>query len=244
MSDEQRVRSALEYDLDPWQPDPADLMRRGRRFAWIRRGLAAVGVAGLAGTVATVSAAVGGPTEVRNLLAGGGKPSVPVALPTGTPTPIPSVDRTCRPQVPTVTAEVSASVKVPAELPKGKPSLPTANPTAAPLPGKPTRLPVPTAKPSVPTAKPPVPPCVTEHVPTLPPATVPTTKPSAPGKPSVPKPTLPGKPTLPPLPTAKPTLPGKPTLPPLPTAKPTLPTALPSLPSLPTQRPTVLPTHR
>ena len=33
MTDEQRVRSALEYDLEPWQPDPASLMRRGRRLA-------------------------------------------------------------------------------------------------------------------------------------------------------------------------------------------------------------------
>ena len=58
MSDE-RIRNALDYDLEPWQPDPADLMRRGKRLAWLRRGLAAAGVTALAGTVATVSAAVG-----------------------------------------------------------------------------------------------------------------------------------------------------------------------------------------
>ena len=63
MSDEQRVRSALEYDLEPWQPNPADLMRRGKRLTWLRRGLAAAGVTALAGTVATVSAAVGGPAS-------------------------------------------------------------------------------------------------------------------------------------------------------------------------------------
>src|SRR5688572_15997868 len=102
MSDEQRVRSALEYDLEPWQPDPADLMRRGRKLAWLRRGLAAAGVTALAGTVATVSAAVGGPSAVGNLLAGGDKPSVPT----------PSVDPTCLPKAPKAPHKVKAEATV------------------------------------------------------------------------------------------------------------------------------------
>ena len=32
MSDEKRVRDALTYEIDPWQPDAADLMRRGKRL--------------------------------------------------------------------------------------------------------------------------------------------------------------------------------------------------------------------
>src|SRR3954452_8726965 len=110
MTDEQRVRSALDYDIEPWQPDAGELMRRGRRLAWVRRGLGVAGVTALAGTVASVSMAVGGPAAVGNLLAGKGDskphalPSLPPANPTGLPTDLPS----CLPSVPT-----------------GKPSLPT-----------------------------------------------------------------------------------------------------------------------
>ena len=229
MTDEQRVRSALEYELEPWQPDPADLMRRGRRLAWLRRGLAAAGVTALAGTVATVSAAVGGPArDVRSLLAGGGKPSVPVAVPS---VPTPSVDPTCLPSVVRTRCEVEGKLSGQAEHPvdpavgpDGKadaagqahaaegaddqavaagqadlPSIPTSKPT---LPGKPTLPTVPTTKPTLP------------GKPTLPP--VPTTKPTLPAQADAcrrsrpPKPSLPGKPAVPPVPTAMPSVPAKP----------------------------------
>lgn len=174
MTDEQRVRSALEYDLEPWQPDPADLMRRGRRLAWLRRGLAAAGVTVLAGTVATVSAAVGGPSDVRNLLAGDGKPPAPIEVPTNTPSVIP----TCLPNVP---APGKPSLPVPpAATPSlpGKPGKPTLPPVPTPsLPGKPTLPPVPTATPTW--SKPPKPtwPTTTPSWPHTPP-TMPTGYPS------------------------------------------------------------------
>ena len=122
MSDE-RIRNALDYDLEPWQPDPADLMRRGKRLAWLRRGLAAAGVTALAGTVATVSAAVGGPSDVKNLLAGGDKPPVPVVVPSATPQP-PSVDPTCLPAkltLPKATVSVDKTID-PNNPPSVKPS--------------------------------------------------------------------------------------------------------------------------
>ena len=31
MTDEQSVRNALDYEIEPWTPDPAELIRRGRR---------------------------------------------------------------------------------------------------------------------------------------------------------------------------------------------------------------------
>src|SRR4051794_16144981 len=144
MSDEQRVRDALAYELEPWQPNAADLMRRGKRLAWVRRGLAAAGVTALAGTVATVSAAVGGPAPVKNMLAGGGKPPVPVVVPTPMPQ-TPSVDPTClptvpaRPQLPKVTVSVSKTID-PNAVPTGKPTLP-AKPSLPPKPSLPTTRP-------------------------------------------------------------------------------------------------------
>ena len=48
MTDDQRVRSALEYEIDQWVPDTGELMRRGRRLNWTRRGLAAGAVTVLA----------------------------------------------------------------------------------------------------------------------------------------------------------------------------------------------------
>lgn len=231
MSDEQRVRSALEYDLDPYTPNAGDLMRRGKRLAWVRRGLAAAGVTALAGTVATVSAAVGGPAQVKNLFAGAPK-APPVAVPLDTPKP--SVDPTCLPGKPNVPAKPKLPVvKVNKTIdPNQQPSVPTTKPNLPSKPSLPTTKPTLPGKPSIPTTKPSLPggtPSFPTTKPSLPgKPTLPTTKPSLPGKPTLPttKPTLPGKPTLP---TSKPSLPGKPTLPPVPTTKPTLP-GKPSLP--------------
>lgn len=238
MSDEQRVRSALEYDLEPWQPNASELMRRGKRLAWLRRGLAAAGVTALAGTVATVSAAVGGPTAAKNLLAGDGKPSVPAVVPAETPTP--SVDPTCLPGKPTLpkatisvhkTIDPNQPPSVKPSLP-GKPTVPSVKPS---LPGTPS---IPAGKPTLPNGTPSLP----HGTPSLPPK--PTDKPSFPtGQPSIPTnaPTLPGTPSIPSdkpsLPSVKPTLPTtKPTLPSvavpseLPSAKPSVPAATPTLP--------------
>jgi hypothetical protein len=242
MSDEQRVRNALSYEMTPWQPDATDLMRRGKRMAWLRRGLAAAGVTTLAGTVATVSAAVGGPAPVKNLLAGGSKPPVPAVVPA---VPHPSVDPTClpaEPQLPKVTVSIDKTID-PNAVPTVKPSLP-AKPTlpgnlpTIKLPGKPT---LPTTGLRLPTGKPTIP--ASKVIPTGRPS-LPATKPSLPGKPQLPtsEPQLPtSKPQLPTskpsLSTGNPRLPGKPTLPSIPATKPSLPNVpratLPAQPSLP-----------
>jgi hypothetical protein len=253
MSDEQRVRDALAYELEPWQPNAADLMRRGKRLAWVRRGLAAAGVTALAGTVATVSAAVGGPAPVKNMLAGGGKPPVPAVVPTPMPqTPqAPSVDPTClptvpaRPQLPKVTVSVNKTID-PNAVPTGKPTLPAkpSLPTTRPsLPGKQVPTPaLPDCVHGVPTAQPSVPEPTMPGTPALP-----TTEPSLP-TPAVPTVTVSGgvKITIDPgkqLPTGRPSIPGTP----YPTAHPTFPTTKPSLPtpSFPTTFPTGHPSsHR
>ena len=235
MSDEQRVRSALDYDLEPWQPDAGDLMRRGKRLAWLRRGLAAAGVTALAGTVATVSAAVGGPADVKNLLAGGGKPPVPVVIPRRPRSCRRSTRPACRPSRaaegdgldrqdhrPEQRADDQADPAGQADAARPGADHPPS------LPGKPS---LPTTKPSLPSSR---------RKPTLPDRQAdlcrrrsrrcrrPSRRCRA--KPTLPtaKPTLPGKPTLPPVPTTKPTLPSKP---PVPTAKPSLPTTVPSVPA-------------
>jgi hypothetical protein len=41
MTDEDRLRRALDYEIEPWTPDPAALISGGRRMAWARRGAGA-----------------------------------------------------------------------------------------------------------------------------------------------------------------------------------------------------------
>jgi hypothetical protein len=62
MTDEDQLRRALDYEIEPWTPDPAALIRGGRRMAWTRRGAAAAAALAVAGTMTGVAVAVNGVT--------------------------------------------------------------------------------------------------------------------------------------------------------------------------------------
>jgi hypothetical protein len=60
MTEDERLRRALDYEIEPWMPDPDELIRGGRRIAWIRRAAAATAAVAVAGTVTGVALAVNG----------------------------------------------------------------------------------------------------------------------------------------------------------------------------------------
>ena len=70
MTDEDRVRRALDYEIEPWTPDPDVLMRGGRRKALVRRSAAAGAALAVAVTMTGVALAVGATGGT------GGQPSV------------------------------------------------------------------------------------------------------------------------------------------------------------------------
>lgn len=82
MSNEDSVRRALDYEIEPWTPDPAVLIRGGRRIAMVRRAAAATAALAVAGTVGGVAMVVGGTSS-----------SQPPVVAT-TPTPLPSTPPT------------------------------------------------------------------------------------------------------------------------------------------------------
>ena len=98
MTDEDQVRRALTYEIEPWTPDPDALMRGGRRKALARRGAAAGAAIAVAVTMTGVALAVGvtGGT-------GAGQPPVagvpaergPTASPTAPFTPAPGKSYEC-----------------------------------------------------------------------------------------------------------------------------------------------------
>lgn len=94
---EDLVRRALDYEIEPWTPDPAELIRGGRRIAMVRRAAAATAALAVAGTVGGVAMAVGGTSSSQPPVVA----TTPSPLPTTTPTvttppkPTPSVDPRC-----------------------------------------------------------------------------------------------------------------------------------------------------
>ena len=62
MTDEQWLRHAMDYEVEPWTPNEEILIRGARRLTWVRRGVTATAaLAAAAGTAAGVALAVGGP---------------------------------------------------------------------------------------------------------------------------------------------------------------------------------------
>lgn len=147
MTDEDRVRRALAYEIEPWTPDPGTLMRDGRRRAWARRGAAAGAALAVAVTMTGVAVAVG--------RTGGGEPPVADA-------PRPLV------RMPAATASPTTPAR-----PSPKPCRTVvrpdyevrATPTAPARPGTPRR-----AVPATPTAKPSLWICVGLPYPSRPPS--------------------------------------------------------------------------
>jgi hypothetical protein len=88
MTDEDRLRQALDYEIEPWTPDPAALIRGGRRMAWTRRGAAAAAALAVAGTVTGVAVAVNGVTASQPPVSD--RPSPSITKPTTPPSPTPS----------------------------------------------------------------------------------------------------------------------------------------------------------
>lgn len=119
-SDEQRVRDAMDYEIEPWVPDTRELMRRGRRHAWFRRGLATAAIGTLAGAAASVALAVGGTVPQSPPVGGNptpspaGTPEVPLQTPQPTTPPGPNVTPT---PVPTTSPRENALTPVPTTPP-------------------------------------------------------------------------------------------------------------------------------
>jgi hypothetical protein len=171
MTDEQRVRNALDYEIEPWTPDPADLIRRGRRGAWVRRGAMAGAVVTVAGSVAGVSMAIGGPQLQQSPVGGGGDSTPSVLTPTPIPEPTQPAPTPTRPTrlpatpslPPTVTERVperTPTVNPPTPVPTPTVREPSRRPATPSLPPQPTRSPrliEPTPNPTEPPATPGVP---------------------------------------------------------------------------------------
>jgi hypothetical protein len=88
MTDEDQLRRALDYEIEPWTPDPAALIRGGRRTAWTRRGAAAAAALAVAGTMTGVAVAVNGVTASQPPVID--RPSPSIAKPTVPPSPSPA----------------------------------------------------------------------------------------------------------------------------------------------------------
>jgi hypothetical protein len=84
---EDRLRRALDYEIEPWTPDPAVLIRDGRRLAWARRGAAAGAAVAVAAIVTGVAVALNGVTASQPPLSD--QPSPSIAKPTVAPSPTP-----------------------------------------------------------------------------------------------------------------------------------------------------------
>jgi hypothetical protein len=126
MTDEDRLRRALDYEIEPWTPDPAVLIRAGRRLAWARRGAAAGAALAVAVTVTGVAVAVNGVTASQPPLSD--RPSPSIAKPTVAPSPTPH----CRYY--TVKPRPSAVV------PMAPPTRVARPPRATSTPAKPSRV--------------------------------------------------------------------------------------------------------
>ena len=92
MTDEDRVRRALAYEIEPWTPDPDTLMRGGRRKALVRRSAAAGAALAVAATMTGVVFAVD--------RTGGGEPPVSGVLLERGPTTSPTAPSTAQPFTP------------------------------------------------------------------------------------------------------------------------------------------------
>ncbi len=109
MTDEDRLRRALDYEIEPWTPDPAALISGGRRMAWARRGAVAAAALAVAGTMTGVAIAVNGVSASQPPVID--QPSPSITKPTVPPAPLPpsSCAYYLEPRVPRVVPTVPPS---------------------------------------------------------------------------------------------------------------------------------------